>query len=231
MARSLDTPVVRPTLYDFGETIGAWAEGVLDLVPRGRLVLVGNSVGGSCAIEVAARVPRRVDAVVLVAAKAGHRPEPEVRDEAVRILEEHGVAPAWARYWEPLFSPRADPAVVASARDMALEQSVDDIIRGVRVFHGRPDRSEFVEQLRAHVIVVRGERDPLGRNAGTPSRSVPSREFHEIPGVGHYVPLEAPTELARIVASAVDDETDSRARGDAPRAPGRTCAPMQRPLG
>lgn len=42
-----------PTLYALGETLEEVARSVLELVTRTRLIVVGNSIGGSCALEVA----------------------------------------------------------------------------------------------------------------------------------------------------------------------------------
>src|ERR1700733_2868413 len=75
---------IAPTLYVYGESIEDWAEAVLELTSDGALVVVGNSVGGSCALEVARQAPRRVKAIVLIGAKAGVRPDPLFRDESVR---------------------------------------------------------------------------------------------------------------------------------------------------
>ena len=67
---------IAPTLYPLGASLEEWAAGVLDLAGPDPFVVVGNSVGGSCAIEVARLAPERVAAMVLVGAKAGVRPEP-----------------------------------------------------------------------------------------------------------------------------------------------------------
>ncbi len=48
VAGLLDEDVVAPTLYRLGDSLRAWAGGVLDLAGPGPFVLVGNSVGGSC---------------------------------------------------------------------------------------------------------------------------------------------------------------------------------------
>jgi pimeloyl-ACP methyl ester carboxylesterase len=93
-----------PTLYGLGDSIEAWAAAVLQQVPCERLIVAGCSVGGSCALEVAALAPERVAALVLIGAKAGHRPEPALRDTALALLQGEGVEAAWARYWAPLFS-------------------------------------------------------------------------------------------------------------------------------
>ena len=102
--------LIVPSLYRLGDSLEEWAVGVLDLAGDGPLVVAGSSVGGSCALAVARLAPDRVAAVVLIGAKASHRPEPRLRDAAVRALTDGGVETAWSTYWEPLFGARADRA-------------------------------------------------------------------------------------------------------------------------
>ncbi len=197
-----DDLVIAPDLYRLGDSIEAWAQAVLDLAGTGPLVLVGGSVGGSCAIEVARLAPERVALLVLVGAKAGHRPEPDLRDAAIRMLVEHGMEGAWETYWAPLFGPNVDPAVVADAYAIALTQRVEDVINGVRVFHGRTDRTEVVESLDTPIVVVTGDHDPTARHAPALAARVRHGSFHRIANCGHYVPLEQPEELAAILRDA-----------------------------
>ncbi len=89
--RSLGQGVIAPTLYDHGDSVESWATAVLDAAAPGPLVVVGNSIGGSCAIEVARLAPKRVKLLVLIGAKAAHRRDPEFRDTAVRLLNDHGM--------------------------------------------------------------------------------------------------------------------------------------------
>jgi 8-oxo-dGTP diphosphatase len=70
--------------------------------------MVGNSVGGSCALEVALQAPDRVEVIVLIGANAGGRPEP-FRDEAVRVFREKGMDEAWPRYWGGCLGVKPDP--------------------------------------------------------------------------------------------------------------------------
>ena len=56
-----------PTLYGFGNTIEEWAAGALDVANNDQLIVVGCSVGGSCALEIAMAAPDRVAALVLLA--------------------------------------------------------------------------------------------------------------------------------------------------------------------
>ena len=71
-----------PTLYGFGNTVEAWANEVLQLATNDRLIVVGCSVGGSCALEVAVTAPERVAALVLIGTKAKHDPDPALHASA-----------------------------------------------------------------------------------------------------------------------------------------------------
>ena len=70
----LDGRTLAPNLYPLGNSIEEWADHVLELAGSRPLVVVGNSVGGTCALEVARAAPDQVQAIVLVGAKAGVRP-------------------------------------------------------------------------------------------------------------------------------------------------------------
>ena len=198
--------VVAPTLYDAGDDLIGWARHVIGLAGDGAepLVLVGNSVGGSCAIEVARLAgPARVRAIVLSGAKAGHDAEPAFRDEALRVIAEEGIDAAWDRYWRPLFGPDADPAVVERARSIARSQGAERVAAGVRAFHGRPDRDGFLDSWPGPVWVVSGEHDVRPARARTMAARLARGQHREVRGAGHYVPIEAPEAFAAVVAEAL----------------------------
>jgi hypothetical protein len=46
--------------------------------------------------------------------------------------------------WAPLFGAQAEPEVVSTARKVALEQDVADLMTGVRAFYDRRDHAEFL---------------------------------------------------------------------------------------
>jgi len=185
--------VVAPTLYGLGDTIEDWAAAVLQLC-RNPLVVVGNSIGGSCALEVARLAPDRVAALVLIGTNAAHRPEPEVRDDAIRFLSEHGVAAGFTRYWEPLFGSNADPEIVEAARALAARQVVGDIVRGTSAFHARADREQFVRSWSKPLLVVEGAEDQPERGTEIAAMA-PQADLCVIGASGHYVPLEQPMQL------------------------------------
>lgn len=152
---------IAPDLYGLGESIEEWAPAIVDRTDGEELIVVGASMGGSCALEVAALAPDRVAAVVLGGAKAGHRPEPEFRDE---------------------------------------------VVRGVRAFHGRRDLSEFARVWAKPLVVISGDQNRPERAAQL-ARDARDGEFHCVPDCGHYVNLEQPSHFDAIVRSVIERVT------------------------
>lgn len=194
-----------PTLYPLGDSIEAWAAAVLKRVKGDRLVVVGCSVGGSCAIELAVAAPDRVAALVLIGTKAGHRPDPALHASALETLQEKGLEDAWTIFWAPLFSSSASSQVIGDAKRMTLRQSPLDVARGVTAFHTRPDRSQFLSSFSCPVIVVTGAEDraPGPKMSKAQSTAAPRGQLHVIPDCGHYVPLEQPESLNSILADVI----------------------------
>lgn len=198
-----------PTLYGFGATVEDWARGVLALAGDEALVVVGCSAGGSCALEIARAAPDQVLGIVLVGAKAGVRPDPALRDQAVRLLTERGMEAAWEIYWRPLFGRDTPADTLAEARRMALEQDPNDVIRGVRAFHDRRDLTDVALAWRKPLVVISGDQDRAPSPAAAARAAAgPGRQFHLVEDCGHYVNLERPAELRARVASAIRQASD-----------------------
>jgi pimeloyl-ACP methyl ester carboxylesterase len=205
-----------PSLYGLGTTLEEWAHGVLALAGDEPLVVVGCSVGGSCALEVACAAPDQVVGIVLVGAKAGVRPEPAFRDEAVRLLTDHGMEAAWRAYWRPLFGRDTPATVLATAHQLALDQDVDAVIRGVRAFHDRRDLTDFALAWPRPLVVISGDQDrtptpaTAARTTTTVTAAAPDRRFHLVRNCGHYVNLERPHRFRALVTHALDQISHAR---------------------
>ncbi|MEO1249687.1 MAG: alpha/beta hydrolase, partial [Pseudomonadota bacterium] len=150
-----------PDLYGFGESIKDWATSCLELIPQKRIVVVGCSVGGSCALEVMSLAPDRVAAAVLVGTKARHDPNPAALAESCRMVENHGVAAAWERYWKPLFDQGAYKEAAQTAEEIALAQSANSLVNGLKSFHTRESREEILKQSAIPIRIVTGDQDEL----------------------------------------------------------------------
>lgn len=111
-----------------------------------------------------------------------------------------GVETAWHRYWRPLFGPDCDEEIVAAARNLALQQSVDDLITGVRAFHDRRDHTVFAHEWPGQLMLVNGAQDLTPRPT-TARADAPSAHQLVVEDCGHFVPLERPRTLERLLAS------------------------------
>lgn len=201
-ARQMDLApgsAIAPELYTLGNSIEEWAAGALQLTTSDQLIVIGCSVGGSCALEVAMAASERVAALVLIGTKAAHRPNPDFCASAIELLERHGTDAAWDAYWAPLFSKRTDPAVVEAARQIALQQLPSDLAKGIEVFHSRPSRDQFIGNWPKPVAVVTGADDvaPGVAVSKATAASALNGHLHIVPSCGHYIPLEQPTGAAK----------------------------------
>jgi pimeloyl-ACP methyl ester carboxylesterase len=202
---------VAPSLYRFGDRIESWAASVLAETRADRLVVAGCSVGGSCALEIAALAPERVAALVLIGTKAVHRRDSALREAALRTIRDEGMEAAWAAYWAPLFSTKASPQVVAEARALALRQSPEELARGINAFHTRPTRQQVLRDLTCPIIIVTGAHDvaPGPETSARQAEMARRGRLHVVPDCGHYVPLERPDVLNGILREVILESRES----------------------
>ena len=191
--RAVFSGSIAPTLYGLGPTLPAWACRVVAQT-RGRLVVVGNSVGVSCALEMARVAADRIDALVLVGGKAAVRHQPDLREEYLSALRSEGLHVALDAITGP---------VGTRARALAREQAVDDVAVGINAFHTRPDAAAVLAAFPRRVVVVQGELDGIGSvtRAAAMAASAPRGELVVVPDAGHYVNLDQPDVFNEIVAS------------------------------
>jgi len=194
-----------PTLYSLGDSIEAWAAAALNLTKGDRLIVVGCSVGGSCALELAVAAPDRIAALVLIGTKAGHRPDPALHASALETLQEKGLEEAWKVFWAPLFSRSANSRVIDDAKRIMLRQSPLDVARGVTAFHRRQSRDQVLSAFPRPVIIVTGADDvtPGQKVSTAQAGSAQHGQLHIVPECGHYVPLERPEHLNSILQKLI----------------------------
>lgn len=176
-----------------------------------KLVVVGCSVGGSCALEVAIKAQDRVAALVLIGTKAKHNPNPDFYAKSLSFLRNRGVENAWKEYWELLFSANADKKVKATAKDIALRQSPEHLLNGLSAFHTRPSREKFIAECDIPIHIITGEHDELPgldycRNLAT---SAKQGSLHVIKDSGHYVPMVQPNTFNEILSDIIAMHSDT----------------------
>lgn len=186
-----------PNLYEFGDNIEVWAKKALELIPTNRLIIVGCSVGGSCALEVAHLANHRVAALVLIGTKARHDPSSDLFRRSLECVQRQGVEAAWQTYWEQLFQGSSDKKVAQFAREIALNQTKGQLMNGLTAFHTRPSRDKFVADYDFPIHVVTGAHDTLPGLAYSRELVATAKQgqLHIIESCGHYVPMVQATKL------------------------------------
>jgi pimeloyl-ACP methyl ester carboxylesterase len=194
-----------PTLYPFGHSIEAWAAAALNIVKGDRFIAIGCSVGGSCALELAAIAPHRVAALVLIGTKAVHRPDPALHASALHTIQDQGMEEAWKVFWAPLFSRSAESRAIDDGRQIMRRQSPLDVACGTTVFHTRPSRDQLLQTFSGPVIVVTGADDvaPGVEVSKAQAASASRGRLRIVPKCGHYVPLERPENLNSILDEVI----------------------------
>jgi pimeloyl-ACP methyl ester carboxylesterase len=190
-----------PRLYGPGRTMDEWAEGVLAAYP-GRLVLVGASMGGYCALAAVRLAPERIAGLVL----AGSRPDADSpqrfakRAETIALASNRGAEGIWRSMYELLFSSETDPAVVALARELALDRTEEELVTAVEAIRDRPDSTEAYRGLGDRALTIIGDRDPY-----VPVEDARGWDANAVilTGCGHLPSLERPAEFGTLVEEAV----------------------------
>ena len=156
-----------------------------------RLIVVGCSVGGSCALEIARIAGCRVEALVLIGTKAKHDPNPKFYHESLEYVRSHGVEAAWETYWRPLFQEPCDSAVVPMARDIALRQTKENLTNGLSAFHTRPSLDQFVANSELPIHIVCGDQDTLPGLSYCEELAATAKNgrLHILNSSGHFVPM------------------------------------------
>ena len=182
--------------------VGPAAAEVLDTI-EGRFLCVGFSLGGFVALEILRRAPERLLGVVLVAGNA-HPDRPEmasVRRAQAAFARTDGMD-ALVRGSIADWGLADLPDVAERVSTMARAVGGHVLARQAEMNLSRPDYRTVVERASVPVLVVAGERDPLC----PPDRYAAAAAGHSgrlvvLAGRGHYLPIEAPAEVAAAIAA------------------------------
>ena len=218
-----DHRVIAPDLPGFGESqkpirsyhsafFARWLRDFLDSLNVERTDLVGNSMGGRVAIELALRAPRRVDRLVLLA------PSPAFikNREFVRIVRllrpELALFPIWLPHRRVVQGIKSMFSSPDRLPDPWYEAAADEFLRVFRSPRGRiaffsAARQIYLEEpygddgfwdrlptLSRPSLFIWGERDRLvpARFARHVERAVPGAEMVTLEDCGHVPQYELP---------------------------------------
>ncbi|HEX8102948.1 MAG TPA: alpha/beta hydrolase [Solirubrobacteraceae bacterium] len=220
----LDAPVVAYDRRGFGETppggesfshLGdLWT--VLDATVDGPVWLVGNSKGGSLALDAALERPERVAGVVLIAAGVSGAPYAELDpgdpvsdafdarfDAAAGDLGQTLRLDTWLWLDGPA---QPEGRVGGAARELARDMNRRALAHGLPEDAGAPgvDAWSRLEEVRVPVTFVACELDvPLLATVHRAAAArIPGARVRELSGVAHLPALEDPAAVAAVIAEA-----------------------------
>ena len=201
-----------PTHPGFGESGDAeWMEGVddlarfylwfIDAARLGRPHVLGQSLGGWAAAELATMSPGSIDRLVL-AAPVGLKPDTgEILDvfyhspQELRALNVHD--PRSMPEWEELYGRAPTPAELAMAernREMAARLAWKPYMHNPRLPH-------FLPRVSNPTLIVWGREDQIvPASCGEQYRRlIPGAQLTVLERCGHLIPLEHPETFAKLV--------------------------------
>ena len=184
--------------------VGAWAEALLRALPP-RFCLAGFSLGGLLALELLRRAPERVERLALIASNAeaaGRRARR--RGQAQHVWWQQGAGRAVVRRLAPLYLPvlrrRAQHAPLIQR--MACRTPDAAALAQFDWAAARPSGHAALAAHSAPLLVVSGADDRLCPRAQQQRllATRPDARWVELRRCGHFIPLERPRQLSRLLA-------------------------------
>ena len=203
------------------ETLAAAAVRLLDARQVRHAVIVGHSMGGMIAQEIAARYPERVQGLVLYATTAafgGRDPAFRTAFLADRLAPlERGLTPADLApgMMAALFDSRAAPETVQRAIDMMGRISTATSRQALHCIV-EFDRRDDLASIACPTLVLAAELDTLAppRTMERMARAVPGARYRCLAGAGHLANMEDPAafnaEIGRFLNDISRQEPDGR---------------------
>ncbi len=168
---------------------------------EGELIVVGHSLGGRVAMEMARQSPDRVKALVL--ANTGHTPKKpgeEVKRHEMIALGHRSMDALAAQWLPPMLDPArvGDAALVGDLTEMVLNAGAEVHERQICSLLNRPDAGTYMPSCKAPVLLITGAQDGWSPEAQHREiqQMVPDGELKVIDNAGHFMPVEQPAATA-----------------------------------
>lgn len=196
----------RPEHYSFPALARA-ALGLADALGAARVDLVGHSIGGMIALEIAATAPARVRSLSLIAttpAFGGRDPSFAEAFIAARLapLEAGRSMAELAAEFVPWITGPHAPAQARDAAVATMAAVPDDVWRAIIRCLTTFDRRADLPRITAPACLIAGSEDANAppRTMQRMAERLADARFHLIEGAGHLVNLEAPEATNAILA-------------------------------
>ena len=186
-----------------GNSISGMARELLDKV-SGDLIVVGHSMGGRVAMEMAHVAPERIKGLVL--ANTGHGPKREgedVKRQAMIDLGYESMEKLADRWLPPMVDERrvGDKDLMGTLRAMVLRANAEIHEGHIRALVGRPNATAYLKDIDCPILLVAARQDswsPIAQHEEIKAATKNS-ELAVIEDAGHFAPVERPEAVVKAV--------------------------------
>jgi 3-oxoadipate enol-lactonase len=181
------------------------AVAVLDAAGLETAHVLGTSLGGMVALQVAVDWPDRVDRLVLACTTPGGANASPMPARTVRLMQEASTLPpevALKRFVENAFGPNRDPKQVERIMEHRLATAQSPAAWAAQAAAGGAfDLWERVPEIRARTLVVAGDEDAVvdPHNSQLLADRIPGARHEVFPGSGHLFFWEQPRRFVELV--------------------------------
>lgn len=188
--------VLIPRLGDMS-SIPQAATDILAQAPR-HLIVIGHSMGGRVALEIAHQAPQRCAGLVLM--NTGYQGlaegETERRMQLVNAAQAGGIQAIVGPWLAGMITPHTadNPLLMKALRAMVLRSTVESFAGQIQALIHRPDATEQLGQITCPTLLLSGDEDtwsPLARHHDMATQ-IPNAEVAAIVHAAHMAPFEKP---------------------------------------
>jgi 3-oxoadipate enol-lactonase len=181
------------------------AVAVLDAAGLKRANVLGTSLGGMVALQLALDWPERVDRLVLACTTPGGAGAAPMPDRTIRLMQEAPTLPlelALRRFVENAFGPEPDPSLVDRIVQHRLTTAQPPAAWASQAAAGAAfDVWGRVPEVTVPTLVLTGDEDAVvdPRNSKLLAERIPGARLEVFPGSGHLFFWEQPDRFVQVV--------------------------------
>jgi 3-oxoadipate enol-lactonase len=181
------------------------AVAVLDAAGLKRAHVLGTSLGGMIALQLALDWPERVTRLVLACTTPGGARAAPMPEQTIRLMQEASTLPleiVLRRFVENAFGPEPDPAMVDRIMRQRIASGQLPTAWAAQAAAGAAfDVWDRVPEIRTQTLVLTGDEDGVvdPRNSKLLAERIPGALLEVFPGTGHLFFWEQPDRFVQVV--------------------------------